>query len=78
MAKFIIVTIMAVNGPQEQVVNIEAITRYIPVKGEAGQPERTRIFLMGPAASEDRFECLQSFQELHDIIQQAASSSGVA
>ncbi len=75
MAKFIIVTIMDSNGPQPQAVNIEAITRYIPVKGQAGQPERTRIFLMGPAASEDRFECAQSFQELHDMIQQALASS---
>jgi len=74
MAKFIIVTLMVGNQPQPQAVNIDAITRYIPVKGEAGQPERTRIFLMGPAASEDRFECQQSFQELHEMIQKALDS----
>ena len=74
MARFIIVTIMAGNGPQQQAVNIEAITRYIPVKGDVGQPERTRIFLMGPAASEDRFECVQTFQELHEMIQKALAS----
>jgi hypothetical protein len=77
MAKFIIVTIMAGDEPQQQTVNIEAITRYIPIKGDAGQPERTRIFLMGPAASKDRFECAQSFQELHDMITKALNSSGV-
>jgi hypothetical protein len=74
MAKFVIVTIMAGNGPQPQAVNIDAITRYIPVKEESGQSERTRIFLMGPAASEDRFECLQTFQELHDMIEKALAS----
>jgi hypothetical protein len=74
MAKFIIVTIMASNGPQPQAVNVEAITRYIPVGADAGHPERTRIFLMGPAASEDRFECLQTFQELHDMIREALNS----
>jgi hypothetical protein len=74
MAKFILVTIMVGDEPQQQAVNIDAITRYIPVKGEPGQPECTRIFLMGPAASEDRFECAQSFQELHELIQQALAS----
>jgi hypothetical protein len=74
MAKFIIVTIMAGDEPQQQAVNIDAITRYIPVQADAGQPERTRIFLMGPAASEDRFECLQTFQELHDMIEKALNS----
>ena len=61
MAKFILVTLMVGNEPQQQAVNIDAITRYISVKGTPGQPERTRIFLMGPAASEDRFECQQTF-----------------
>jgi hypothetical protein len=74
MAKFIIVTILTTGGQQEQAVNIEAITRYIPVKGSAGQPEHTRIFLMGPAASEDRFECVHTFQELHDRITKALGS----
>jgi hypothetical protein len=74
MAKFIIITIMVGDEPQQQAVNIDAITRYIPVQGEPGQPECTRIFLMGPAASEDRFECVQSFQELHELIQQALAS----
>jgi hypothetical protein len=74
MAKFIIVTIMAGNEPQQQAVNIDAITRYIPVKADSRQPERSRIFLMGPAASEDRFECLQTFRELHDMIEKALNS----
>lgn len=74
MAKFIIVTLMAGNEPQQQAVNIDAITRYISVKGEPGQPECTRIFLMGPAASEDRFECQQTFEELHEMIQKAMDS----
>jgi hypothetical protein len=74
MAKFIIITIMTTGGLQEQAVNIEAITRYIPVKEHSGQPERTRIFLMGPAASEDRFECVHTFQELHDRIMKALDS----
>jgi hypothetical protein len=74
MAKFIIITIMTTGGPQEQAVNIEAITRYIPVKGEAGHPEHTRIFLMGPAASEDRFECVHTFEELHARIMKALDS----
>ena len=33
MATFVVVTIMASNGPQPQAINIEAITRFIPVKG---------------------------------------------
>jgi hypothetical protein len=74
MAKFILVTLMVGNEPQQQAVNVEAITRYLPVKGEPGKPERTRIFLMGPAASEDRFECQQTFQELHDMIHKALNS----
>jgi hypothetical protein len=74
MAKFIIVTIMSGDERQQQAVNIEAITRYIPVKADASQPECTRIFLMGPAASEDRFECLQTFQELHDMSNKALAS----
>jgi hypothetical protein len=74
MAKFVLVTIMATNGPQTQAVNIDAITRFIPVKEESGQPERTRIFLMGPAASEDRFECLQTFEELQRLITDALAS----
>jgi hypothetical protein len=74
MAKFIIVTIIAGDEPQQQAVNIDAITRYIPVKGDSGQPERTRIFLMGPAASEDRFECAHTFQELQDMINKALDS----
>jgi hypothetical protein len=74
MAKFIILTIMAGNEPQEQAVNMEAITRYISVKGNEGHPDRTRIFLMGPAASEDRFECVHTFQELHERITKALDS----
>jgi hypothetical protein len=64
MAKFIIVTVTTAGGPQQQAVNIDAITRYIPVKADSRQPERSTIFLMGPAASEDRFECMHTFQEL--------------
>jgi len=74
MAKFVLVAIMASNGPQQQAVNIDAITRFIPVKEDSGQPERTRIFLMGPAASEDRFECLHTFRELQDMINDALAS----
>jgi hypothetical protein len=74
MAKFVLVTIMATDGPQTQAINIEAITRFIPVKGEMDQPERTTIFLMGPAASEDRFECLQTFDELQRLINEALAS----
>jgi hypothetical protein len=74
MAKFILVTIMASNGPQAQAVNIDAITRFMPVKEDASQPERTRIFLMGPAASEDRFECLHTFEELQRLINDALAS----
>ena len=74
MAKFLLVTIMAGNGPQQQAVNIDAITRFIPVKEDSGHPERTRIFLMGPAASEDRFECVHTFQELHTMITEALAS----
>jgi hypothetical protein len=54
--------------------DIEAITRYIPVKEHSGHPERARIFLMGPAASEDRFECVHTFQALHERIMQALGS----
>jgi hypothetical protein len=74
MAKFVLVTIMASNGPQQQAVNIDAITRFIPVKEDSSQAERTRIFLMGPAASEDRFECLHTFRELQDMINDALAS----
>ena len=74
MAKFVLVTIMASNGPQQQAVNIDAITRFIPVKEDLSQPERTRIFLMGPAASEDRFECLHTFQEIQDMINNVLAS----
>ena len=74
MAKFLLVTIMAGNGPQQQAVNIDAVTRFIPVKEESSHPERTRIFLMGPAASEDRFECVHTFQELHAMINEALAS----
>jgi hypothetical protein len=74
MAKFIIVTILATGGPQQQAVNIDAITRYIPVPADSIHPERSRIFLMGPAASEDRFECMHTFLELHDMIEKALSS----
>ena len=74
MAKFIIATILATGGPQQQAVNIDAITRYIPVPADSIHPERSRIFLMGPAASEDRFECMHTFRELHDMIEKALSS----
>ena len=78
MAKFVIVTIMAGNGPQQQAVNIDAITRFIPVKADSDHAERTRIFLMGPAASEDRFECVHTFQELQDMINKALDSSQIS
>jgi hypothetical protein len=71
MAKFIILTILTTAGPQEQAVNIEAITRYIPVEEHGDHPARTRIFLMGPEASEDRFECVHTFDELHERIDKA-------
>ena len=74
MAKFTIVTIMTAGGPQQQAVNIEAITRYAPVQADSRQAESSTIFLMGPAASEDRFECLHTFQELHDMIEKALNS----
>jgi hypothetical protein len=74
MAKFIIVTLMVGNELQQQAVNIDAITRYMPVEADSEHPERTRIFLMGPAASEDRFECVHSFQELQDMINEALAS----
>jgi hypothetical protein len=74
MAKFLLVTIMAGNGPQQQAVNIDAITRFIPVEEDSSHPERTRIFLMGPAASEDRFECVHTFQELQAMINEALAS----
>jgi hypothetical protein len=78
MAKFIIVTILATGGPQQQAVNIDAITRYIPVPADSIHPERSRIFLMGPAASEDRFDCLHTFQELQDMINRAHDSSQIS
>ena len=74
MAKFLLVTIMAGNGPQQQAVNINAVTRFIPVKEDSSHPERTIIFLMGPAASEDRFECVHTFQELQTMINEALAS----
>ena len=74
MAKFLLVTIMAGNGPQQQAVNIDAVTRFIPVKEDSSHPERTRIFLMGPAASEDRFECVHTVQELHAMTNEALAS----
>ena len=74
MAKFIMVTLMVGTEPQPQAVNIDAITRYMPVPADAEHPERTRIFLMGPAASEDRFECVHTFRELHDMINAALAS----
>jgi hypothetical protein len=74
MAKFVIVTLMVGNEPQEQAVNIDAITRYMPVAADSEHPERTRIFLMGPAASEDRFECVHTFRELQAMIDTALAS----
>ena len=74
MAKFIIVTLMVGTEPQQQAVNIDAITRYMPVAANLDHPERTRIFLMGPAASEDRFECVHTFRELQDMINEALAS----
>jgi hypothetical protein len=46
----------------------------MPVAADAEHPERTRIFLMGPAASEDRFECVHTFEELQGMINDALSS----
>jgi hypothetical protein len=74
MAKFMIVTLMVGEEPQQQAVNIDAITRYMPVAADAEHSERTRIFLMGPAASEDRFECVHTFRELQDMINEALAS----
>jgi hypothetical protein len=74
MAKFIVVTVRAGQEPQQQAINIDAITRYMPVEATRGKPVGTRIFLMGPAASEDRFECMHTFQELHDMIHEALTS----
>ena len=74
MAKFILVTLIVGNEPQQQAVNIDAITCYMPVAADADHPERTRIFLMGPAASEDRFECVHTFQELQGMINEALDS----
>jgi hypothetical protein len=74
MAKFIVVTLLAGQEQQQQAINIDAITRYMPVAATRGQPAGTRIFLMGPAASEDRFECVHTFQELHDMINEACTT----
>ena len=74
MAKFILVTILADRGPQQQAINIDAITRFMPVQDDPSAPERTRLFLMGPAASEDRFDCLHTFEELQQMIRQALAS----
>jgi hypothetical protein len=68
MARFILVTLLVGEEQQQQAINIDAITRYMPVAADAEHPERSPIFLMGPAASEDRFECVHTFQELHDMI----------
>jgi hypothetical protein len=78
MAKFIIVTVLVGNEVQQQAINIDAITRFIPVTAEGNQPARTTIFLMGPAASEDRFDCLHTFQELQDMINRAHDSSQIS
>jgi hypothetical protein len=74
MAKFILVTLLVGQEEQQQAINIDAITRYMPVAAAADHPERTRIFLMGPAASEDRFECVHTFQELQGMINEALTS----
>lgn len=74
MAKFILVTLLVGQDQQQQAINIDAITRYMPVAADTEGPERTRIFLMGPAASEDRFECMHTFEELHTIINEALGS----
>jgi hypothetical protein len=78
MAKFIVITILGVDGPEQQAINVDAITRFIPVKEEPDHPARSRIFLMGPAASEDRFECLHTFQELQDIINKSVDTSQIS
>jgi hypothetical protein len=74
MAKCTLVTLLVGTEQQQQAINIEAITRYMPVAAGAENPAGWRIFLMGPAASEDRFECMHTFQELHDMITQALAS----
>ena len=74
MAKFMIVTLIVGEEPQQQAVNIDAMTRFMPVAADAEHPERTRIFLMGPAASENRFECVHTFRELQDMINAALAS----
>jgi hypothetical protein len=53
MAKFILVTLLVGTAQQQQAMNIEAIIRYMPVAADAENPAGSRIFLMGPAASED-------------------------
>jgi hypothetical protein len=47
MAKFIVVTVLVGPVQQQQAINIEAITRYLPVAADSENPERSRIFLMG-------------------------------
>jgi hypothetical protein len=74
MAKFIVVTLIVGTEQEQQAINIEAITRYLPVAANGEHPERTRIFLMGPAASEDRFECAHTFRELQAMIDKALAS----
>jgi hypothetical protein len=74
MAKFIVVTVLAGQEQQQQAINIDAITRYMPVTATRGHAAGTRIFLTGPAGSEDRFECVHTFQELHDMINEALGS----
>ena len=74
MAKFILVTLLVGTAPQQQAMNIEAIIRYLPVAADAENQAGSRIFLMGPAASEDRFECVHTFQELHAMINEALAS----
>lgn len=53
MAKFIVVTLIVGTEQEQQAINIEASTRYLPVAANGEHSERTRIFLMGPAARED-------------------------
>ena len=74
MAKCMIVTLIVGEEQQQQAVNIDAMTRFMPVAADAEHPERTRIFLMGPAASENRFECVHTFRELQDMINAALAS----
>ena len=74
MAKFVLVTLLVGTERQQQAINIDAITRYMPVAADATGPERTRIFLMGPAASEDRFKCMHTFGELQAMINEALGS----